>query len=29
VQQLAEGVRETIQGEVDRLLAERRSIWFG
>jgi 1-acyl-sn-glycerol-3-phosphate acyltransferase len=29
VQRLAEGVRETIQGEVDRLISERRSIWFG
>jgi 1-acyl-sn-glycerol-3-phosphate acyltransferase len=29
VQRLAEGVRERIQGEVDRLIAERKSIWFG
>jgi 1-acyl-sn-glycerol-3-phosphate acyltransferase len=29
VQRLAEGVRERIQGEVDHLIAERRSIWFG
>jgi 1-acyl-sn-glycerol-3-phosphate acyltransferase len=29
VQRLAEEVRETIQGEVDRLISERRSVWFG
>jgi 1-acyl-sn-glycerol-3-phosphate acyltransferase len=29
VQRLAEGVRERIQGEVDRLIAERKSVWFG
>jgi 1-acyl-sn-glycerol-3-phosphate acyltransferase len=29
VQRLAEGVRERIQGEVDHLIAERKSIWFG
>jgi 1-acyl-sn-glycerol-3-phosphate acyltransferase len=29
VQRLAEGVREKIQGEVDRLVAERKSVWFG
>jgi hypothetical protein len=29
VQRLAEGVREKIQTEVDRLIAERKSVWFG
>ena len=29
VQRLAEGVRGRIQGEVDRLIAERKSVWFG
>jgi 1-acyl-sn-glycerol-3-phosphate acyltransferase len=29
VQRLAERVRERIQDEVDRLLSERKSIWFG
>jgi len=29
VQRLAEGVRERIQREVDRLIAERKSVWFG
>jgi 1-acyl-sn-glycerol-3-phosphate acyltransferase len=29
VQRLAEDVRERIQGEVDRLISERRSVWFG
>jgi 1-acyl-sn-glycerol-3-phosphate acyltransferase len=29
VQRLAEGVRERIQQEVDDLIAERKSIWFG
>jgi 1-acyl-sn-glycerol-3-phosphate acyltransferase len=29
VQRLAEGVRERIQREVDRLISERRSVWFG
>jgi 1-acyl-sn-glycerol-3-phosphate acyltransferase len=29
VQRLAEGVRERIQREVDGLIAERKSIWFG
>jgi 1-acyl-sn-glycerol-3-phosphate acyltransferase len=29
VQRLAEGVRERIQREVDHLIAERKSIWFG
>ena len=29
VQRLAEQVRERIQEEVDRLICERRSIWFG
>jgi 1-acyl-sn-glycerol-3-phosphate acyltransferase len=29
VQRLAEDVRERIQGEVDRLISERKSIWFG
>ena len=29
VQRLAEQVREQIQTEVDRLVAERNSVWFG
>jgi hypothetical protein len=29
VQRLAEEIRERIQAEVDHLVAERRSIWFG
>jgi 1-acyl-sn-glycerol-3-phosphate acyltransferase len=29
VQRLAEDVRASIQGEVDRLISERKSIWFG
>jgi 1-acyl-sn-glycerol-3-phosphate acyltransferase len=29
VQRLAEQVREKIQSEVDRLIAERKSVWFG
>jgi 1-acyl-sn-glycerol-3-phosphate acyltransferase len=29
VQRLAEGVREKIQTEVDRLVSERKSVWFG
>jgi 1-acyl-sn-glycerol-3-phosphate acyltransferase len=29
VQSLAEGIRERIQGEVDRLISERTSVWFG
>jgi 1-acyl-sn-glycerol-3-phosphate acyltransferase len=29
VQRLGEQVRETIQAEVDRLIAERKSVWFG
>ena len=29
VQRLAEGVRQKIQSEVDRLVSERKSVWFG
>ena len=29
VQRLAEQVRERIQTEVDKLVAERKSVWFG
>jgi 1-acyl-sn-glycerol-3-phosphate acyltransferase len=29
VQRLAEQVREKIQSEVDRLISERKSVWFG
>jgi 1-acyl-sn-glycerol-3-phosphate acyltransferase len=29
VQRLAEDVRQRIQSEVDRLVAERKSVWFG